>query len=65
MMSKMQIDKQPKTNNPDGRPVGEHGKSSSRTLRIPDNLWERIEGNRSRFIIEAIAEKLCRIEGEK
>jgi hypothetical protein len=56
MMSKMQIDKQPKTNNPAGRPVGEYGKRSSRTVRIPDSLWDKIPGNKSEYIIKCLSD---------
>lgn len=46
------------TNNPDGRPLGDYGKRSSRTMRIPDKLWIKIPGNKSEFIIELLAKNL-------
>jgi hypothetical protein len=44
------------TNNPDGRPVGEYGKRSSRTVRIPDSFWDKIPGNKSEYIIKCLSD---------
>lgn len=47
-----------KVNNPAGKPVGKYGVRTAHTLKIPDKLWEAIPGNKSKFIIELLAEKL-------